>query len=85
MEHNKINGMSAKLILNRSLFDRAIAITIGIIAIVNLRKSRVVESIPFWVNVRTNSPLDPNMNPAKMGKSVYILLIVILSMNKCSS
>lgn len=77
MEHNKINGMSVKLILNRSLFDRAIAITIGIIAIVNLRKSRVVESIPFWVNVRTNMPLDPNMKPARMGKIKYNFLMLI--------
>jgi hypothetical protein len=44
------------------------AIRIGMMAIENLKNRRVVESIPFCVNVRTNIPLDPNIKPAKMGK-----------------
>ena len=46
------------------------------VAIENLKNSNVVESIPFSVNVRTNTPLDPNINPASMGKIRYIFLIV---------
>ena len=38
------------------------------IAIENLKKRRVVESIPFCVNVLTKIPLDPNMNPARIGR-----------------
>jgi hypothetical protein len=44
-----------------------IANAIGIIAIENLKKSKVVESIPFCVSVRTKIPLDPNMIPARTG------------------
>lgn len=44
------------------------AIKMGIIAIENLRNSNVVESIPFCVKVRTNTPPDPNIMPASIGK-----------------
>ena len=64
----KNNGMSFKLILNSSLSVRKMAIKSGIIAIENLKNRSVVESIPFCVNVLTNTPLEPNMNPARIGK-----------------
>lgn len=60
--------MSFNLILNNLLSVRRIAITMGKIAIENLKNSKVVESIPFCVNVRTNIPLDPNRKPAIIGK-----------------
>ena len=44
------------------------AINIGRIAIENLKKRSVVESIPFAINVRTNTPPDPNIIPARSGK-----------------
>ena len=71
----KNNGMSFKLILKSVLSLNKIAIVIGMIAIENLKKRRVVASMPFCVNVRTKIPLDPNMNPAKSGKSRYIFFI----------
>ena len=66
--HIKNNGMSFKLILNNFLSVKNIAIKIGMIAIENLKNRSVVESIPFCVNVLTKTPLDPNMNPARIGK-----------------
>lgn len=66
--HNKNIGMSDKSILNSFLSVNKMAINIGIIAIENLKKSNVVWSIPFWVSVRTNIPLDPNIIPARIGK-----------------
>lgn len=66
--HAKNNGMSFKSIFKRFLSVKSSAINIGMMAIENLKKSRVVESIPFWVNVRTKIPLDPNMIPARIGK-----------------
>lgn len=71
-------GMSRGFILNSFLSVSKIAIISGNMAIENLRKSKVVESIPFWVNVRTNIPLDPNRKPAIIGKIKYIFLIVSL-------
>ena len=68
-EQAKNNGMSDKSILNSDLSVRSIAINRGTIAIENLKNSSVVWSIPFWVSVRTKIPLDPNMNPARIGKS----------------
>ena len=68
MEHTRNNGMSDNSILNNSLSVKRIAIKIGTTAIENLRNSSVVWSIPFWVNVRTKIPLDPNIIPAKIGK-----------------
>ena len=53
----KINGMFFKFIFNNFLSVKMTAINKGIIAMENLKNSRVVESIPFWVNVRTNIPL----------------------------
>ena len=44
------------------------AIIIGMIAIENLKKRSVVELIPFAINVRTNTPPDPNITPARIGK-----------------
>lgn len=67
--------MSFKLILNSSLSVASMAIMIGIIAIENLKKRRVVGSTPFCVIVLTNTPLDPNMNPASKGKIKWIFLI----------
>jgi hypothetical protein len=46
-EQTKNNGMSFKCILNNLLSVAKMAIRIGIIAIENLKKSNVVESIPF--------------------------------------
>jgi len=66
--HTKNSGKSRRLILIRVLSVSHIAISNGIIAIENLRNRSVVESIPFWVNVLTKMPDDPNMNPAKIGK-----------------
>ena len=62
-------GMSLSSIFSNFLSVSRIAIRIGMIAIENLKNSRVVESIPFWVNVRTNIPLDPNIRPARIGKT----------------
>jgi hypothetical protein len=42
----------------------------GIIAIENLKNSSVVESIPFCVSVRTKTPLDPNIIPARIGSII---------------
>ena len=67
-EQTKNRGMSDKSILRSSLLVNRMARRIGIMAIENLRNRSVVESIPFWVSVRTNIPLDPNMIPAKIGK-----------------
>lgn len=64
----KNRGMSFRLIFNKPLSVSSMAIRIGMMAIENLKNRRVVESIPFCVNVRTNIPLDPNIKPAKMGK-----------------
>lgn len=64
----KNSGKSDKFILNNSLSVSMIAINIGMIAIENLKKSNVNWSIPFWVNVRTKIPLDPNIIPARIGK-----------------
>jgi hypothetical protein len=66
--HTKNSGKSDNSILKRLLSVRSIAIRIGMMAIENLRKSRVLWPIPFCVNVLTNIPLDPNMIPARMGK-----------------
>ena len=68
--------MSFNFILNNSLSVKNIAINSGIIAIENLRKSRVVESIPFCVSVLTNTPLDPNINPARIGKIRYSFFMI---------
>jgi hypothetical protein len=68
--------MSFNFILNNSLSVKNIAINSGIIAIENLRKSSVVESIPFCVIVLTNTPLDPNINPARIGKIRYSFFII---------
>lgn len=76
MEHAKNRGISDNLILNSSLSLSNIAIIIGTIVIENLKNSSVVGSIPFWVNVRTNIPLDPNMKPARIGKIKYILFMI---------
>ena len=62
------SGRSFKSILKSFSSVKRRAISMGTMAIENLKKSRVVESIPFWVNVRTKMPLDPNMNPARIGK-----------------
>ena len=72
----KNNGMSLRLIFSNFLSVKRIAIKIGIIAIENLKNSNVVESIPFCVNVLTNTPPDPNMNPANIGKIRYIFRMV---------
>lgn len=65
--HTKNSGMSDIFTLNNSLSVAKTAINIGMIAIENLKKSKVVESIPFWVSVRTYIPLDPNIIPARIG------------------
>jgi hypothetical protein len=62
------NGRSFKSILNSFLSVRRMAMTIGSVAIENLRKSSVAESIPFWVRVLTKTPPDPNIIPARIGK-----------------
>ena len=67
--HAKNNGMSFKSIFKSFLSVRMMAISIGMIAIENLKNKSVPWSIPFCVNVRTKIPLDPNMNPARIGKS----------------
>lgn len=71
-----ISGMSLKFIFNNSLSVRMMAIRRGMIAIENLRNSNVVESIPFSVSVLTNIPLDPNINPARIGKIMYNFFII---------
>ena len=48
------------------------------IAIEKRKKSSVVESTPFSVNVLTNTPVDPNIIPASIGKSKYIFFIISL-------
>ena len=68
MEQTRNNGMSFSVILNKFLSVNKIAIKIGIIAIENLKNSSVDESIPFWVSVLTNTPLDPNIIPARIGR-----------------
>lgn len=68
-EQAKNNGRSAKSILNNFLSVKSMAINMGMIAIENLKKRSVLSSIPFCVNVLTNIPLDPNMIPARIGKS----------------
>lgn len=78
MAQPKKIGMSLGFILNSFLSVSKIAIISGNIAIENLRKSNVVESMPFWVSVRTNIPLDPKRKPVIMGKIKYIFLIVSL-------
>ena len=75
MEHIKNNGMSFNIVLKSFLSVNKIAIDIGSIAIENLKNSSVVESIPFCVSVLTNIPLDPNINPASIGKIKYIFFI----------
>ena len=77
MAHRMKSGMSDSVILNHFLSVSIIARAMGIMAIENLQKSNVVWSIPFWVNVRTNMPLDPNMKPARMGKIKYNFLMLI--------
>lgn len=77
MAHRMKSGMSDSVILNNFLSVSIIARAMGIMAIENLKKSNVVWSIPFWVNVRTNMPLDPNMKPARMGKIKYNFLMLI--------
>lgn len=77
MAHARSRGMSDKSILSNLLSVSSIAINIGIMAIENLKNRSVVESIPFCVNVRTNIPVDPNMNPARIGKMIYILFMSI--------
>lgn len=64
----RISGMSLRFIFSRFLSVNKMAIKMGIIAIENLRNSNVVESIPFCVKVRTNTPPDPNIMPASIGK-----------------
>ena len=75
-EHAKNRGMSFKSIFKRFLSVKIIAINMGRMAIENLKNKRVPWSIPFWVNVRTKIPLDPNMNPARIGKIMYIFFII---------
>ena len=67
-EHAKNKGISFKSILKRFLSVKRMAINIGMIAIENLKNKRVGWSIPFWNSVRTKTPLDPNMKPARIGK-----------------
>ena len=74
--HAKNRGMSFKSTFKRFLSVRRSAIRIGTIAIENLKNKSVPWSIPFWVNVRTKIPLDPNMNPARIGKIRYIFFII---------
>ena len=75
-----INSLkSFNLIFNSSLSVAIIAINSTRIAIENLKKSSVVASIPFCVNVLTNMPLEPNSIPAKIGKIRYILLEILFS------
>ncbi len=64
----KNSGMSDKSILKSFVSVKIIAINMGRTAIENLKNKSVVASIPFWVNVRTNIPLDPNIIPARIGK-----------------
>ena len=45
------------------------------IAIEKRKKRSVVESTPFSVKVLTNMPVDPNIIPARIGKSKYIFFI----------
>lgn len=66
--HTKNRGKSDKSILNNSLSVNMMASRIGMVAIENLKNRSVVESIPFWVSVRTKIPVDPNMIPARIGK-----------------
>lgn len=66
--HTKNKGMSFNCILIKFLSVSRIAARIGMRAIENLKNNRVVESIPFCVSVLTKNPLDPNMNPARIGK-----------------
>ena len=66
--HTKNSGKSDRSILNNSLSVNMMASRIGMMASENLKNRSVVESIPFWVNVRTNIPVDPNMIPARIGK-----------------
>ena len=74
-----INSLkSFNLIFNSSLLVARIAISITGIAIENLKKSNVVASIPFCVNVLTNMPLEPNSIPDRIGKIRYIFFIVFL-------
>ena len=70
------SGLSLKFIFNDSLSVRMMAFRRGMIAIENLRNSNVVESIPFSVSVLTNIPLDPNINPARIGKIMYNFFII---------
>ena len=60
----------------RLLSVKIIAISMMITAIEKRKKINVVGSIPFSVNVLTNIPVDPNIIPARIGKSKYIFFIV---------
>ena len=68
MAQIRYSGMFFFFILNSFLSVRKIPIVKGIIAIENLKNSNVVEFIPCCVNVRTNTPLEPNIKPARIGK-----------------
>ena len=75
--HSTNSGMSSLVSLNKLLSVRKIAMNMYRIAIEKRKKSSVVESTPFSVNVLTNIPVDPNIIPARTGKSKYILFIII--------
>ena len=59
---------SLNSIFNKFLSVASIAINSIMGDIENLRNSNVVGSIPFWVSVLTNIPLDPNSIPVNIGK-----------------
>ena len=68
-EHANNNGMSERFILSSFLSVMNIAAVIGMIAIENLKNNNVEASIPFCVSVLTNIPLEPNKNPARIGRT----------------
>ena len=76
--HSTNNGISSLFSLNKLLSVRNIAMNMYSIAIEKRKKSSVVESTPFSVNVLTNTPVDPNIIPASIGKSKYIFFIISL-------
>ena len=60
---------SFRLIFIKFTSVNAIAIKNAKTAIENLKNKSVVASMLFWVNVRTNIPVDANITPAIMGRS----------------
>ena len=69
------NGMSSLFSFNKLLSVIRIAKNMYRIAIEKRKKRSVVESTPFSVKVLTNMPVDPNIIPARIGKSKYIFFI----------